>query len=360
MAFTRALFYPTIDISNEDWLKTAILFWDEINTIVPASINSPYQQRTTQYLHDEGILRPFIVNPDFDFIEELTEETLNYLNTNEGFQLLTDGNRYGLHRDKLPRDISRLFDLYPEKLPYKIQHILRHRMTGDGWLRVDGGFAKFYMTLLANKICERNAISPLTDDSFSSTFSNLVKLDNQISIYGNHRDHYSDRRNRIRPINLAQGLLIDMTIDGIRISEPTSLEDIVDFKKRHQDELGLFRKNIEKLTNSIPPDATLIQIKQMVNDIYVNEFLPGYDGLKKALKGSNIKWFSDNFMKVSLLSTGGPTTIAAALLGLSVPYALLAGVGVSLITSRISYNVDKRATLTNNPYSYLLAVNEGI
>ena len=35
MAFTRALYYPTIDISNEEWLKTAILYWDEINTIVP-------------------------------------------------------------------------------------------------------------------------------------------------------------------------------------------------------------------------------------------------------------------------------------------------------------------------------------
>lgn len=33
MAFTKALFYPTIDIKNENWLKTAILFWDEINTL---------------------------------------------------------------------------------------------------------------------------------------------------------------------------------------------------------------------------------------------------------------------------------------------------------------------------------------
>ena len=38
MAFTRALYYPTIDISNEAWLKTAILYWDEINTIVPLSL----------------------------------------------------------------------------------------------------------------------------------------------------------------------------------------------------------------------------------------------------------------------------------------------------------------------------------
>lgn len=38
MSFTKALYYPTIDILNEDWLKTAVLFWDEINTIVPESM----------------------------------------------------------------------------------------------------------------------------------------------------------------------------------------------------------------------------------------------------------------------------------------------------------------------------------
>ena len=53
MGFTRALYYPTIDIQNENWLKTAILFWDEINTIVPESIREPYQLDSTKYLADE-------------------------------------------------------------------------------------------------------------------------------------------------------------------------------------------------------------------------------------------------------------------------------------------------------------------
>jgi len=39
---------------------------------------------------------------------------------------------------------------------------------------------------------------------------------------------------------------------------------------------------------------------------------------------------------------------------------LLAGAGVSVISSLISYNVDKRTALRNSPYSYLLAVNNGI
>ena len=35
MMFSRALYYPTIDIKNGRWLKSAALFWDSIETIVP-------------------------------------------------------------------------------------------------------------------------------------------------------------------------------------------------------------------------------------------------------------------------------------------------------------------------------------
>ena len=66
MAFTRALYYPTIDISNEAWLKTATLYWDEINTIVPSSIVHPYKRHTTQFLADEGVIRPLFVNSNMD------------------------------------------------------------------------------------------------------------------------------------------------------------------------------------------------------------------------------------------------------------------------------------------------------
>lgn len=183
----------------------------------------------------------FVVHPEQEIIEELAEETVNYLNTNEGFQLLSQvENRYTIHRDKLPREISRLFDIHPEKLPYEIQHQLRHRITRDGWLRVDGGFAKFYMTLLANKICEREVIVPLTDNSLTSNFSDLIRLDNKIVIYG--RDRYYDYRprHRDRYINFSQGLLINMAIEGISIADSTSLEDVVSFKYNRQNQMTVF------------------------------------------------------------------------------------------------------------------------
>jgi hypothetical protein len=40
MAFTKALYYPRIEVPNEGWLKTAILYWDEVKTIVPPRCES--------------------------------------------------------------------------------------------------------------------------------------------------------------------------------------------------------------------------------------------------------------------------------------------------------------------------------
>ena len=66
--FENALYYPTIDIHNEAWLKSAALFGDRLETIVPESEENPYRRRSTRYLQDEGILFAHRVNP---FSEEV-------------------------------------------------------------------------------------------------------------------------------------------------------------------------------------------------------------------------------------------------------------------------------------------------
>ena len=359
MGFTRALYYPTIDIRDEDWLRTAILFWDEINTIVPSSIDNPYQKNSTQYLSDQGILQPIRVSPDFEFIEDLTTDTVNYLNSSEGFQLLTQGRGNSfIHREKMPRDIDRLFHIHQEKLPYFIQHELQKDLThNNGWIEVDTNFAMFYMTLLANKICEQKSIALLSDNSLIANLTDKVRLDNQIAISDRdflHRKRHSKTNDQER-IYLAQGLLINLIIDGVKVAATTTLEDIVNFKNQHRDELGFFRTNIARLAQSVSMSATYEAMRQEVEDIYKDEFLPAYNNFKKALTGSGIKWVSENFMKISLISTSA-TALPIALLGLSLPQALVAGVGVSLIASIVSYNEDKKEKLRANPYSYLLAM----
>ncbi|WP_339881171.1 DUF6236 family protein [uncultured Algoriphagus sp.] len=358
MGFTKALYYPTIDILNEEWLKNAVLFWDEINTIVPDSIDNPYKNNSSQYLFDEGILKPFKVNPDQNIIKSLTDETLKYLHSNEASQLLIHGKgSYSmLHRNRVSSDVSMLFDIHYDKLPDEIKYLLEEDMNW-GWYRVDSNFASFYLTLLANKICEQNSIALLTDNSLTSNLSDFVRLDNQIKKEEGFLGYRGYTKNQVA--NLAQGLLTNLIIKGVKISEVTSLTDVVNFKRRHQDELGLLRTNILKLTKDIPKDIPLEAFKQQIEDVYHDDFLPAYNNFKKSLDGSSIKWTVDNFMKISFFSTSA-TAIPMTLLGLSMPQALLAGAGVSIITSLVSYNVDKKEKLRNNPYSYLLAVEKGI
>jgi hypothetical protein len=43
---------------------------------------------------------------------------------------------------------------------------------------------------------------------------------------------------------------------------------------------------------------------------------------------------------------------------LTIPTALVAGAGLSLIVSGTVYNTDKKEFLRNNPYSYLLSLEQ--
>lgn len=62
MLFSKGLYYPQVDISNTDWLRSNILLWDKIYTIVPRSIAEPYHNDEVKYLADEGIIKPYKVD----------------------------------------------------------------------------------------------------------------------------------------------------------------------------------------------------------------------------------------------------------------------------------------------------------
>ena len=340
MAFTRALYYPFIDITNEHWLKNAILYWDEINTIVPYSMEEPYIQPITSYLAEVGILKPYRVNPENNLIKILEDDVIKYINSNEGQQVL---------QMSFPTCESQR--IHPEKMSYIIQDELHKFMGEDGWLHTDSGFANFYMTLLANRICESSGISPLTDNINTSKLNNYARLDsneNNLNAW-----NYQDISNRGQ--QLAQSLLLELSFNDITISDETSIDDILIFKRHYNDELCAFRQEVERLTKHIPIDASIEQIQQRVNDTYHNQFLPAYNNLKKSLKGLGIRTCINAVIKVSLASLG-----TTNILDLPTNFPLLVGAGISMISSLVSYNKDKEEILRNNPYSYLLALQNGI
>lgn len=347
MTKTKALFYPWIEIRDENWLKSSLLFGDEIRTIVPQSIKKPYNSRTSSILLERKVLKPEIVNPDHEVVKEISKTIIDFMNTEEGQRILFSGNQFSrlhqdklayLHHDKFGYQINRLLRLHPEKLTYELEKMI---MEGeeDGWLLVNSSFASFYMTLLANKICEQRGLSLLTDDPLNANLTTKVKQ-------GLTRPMPERRSFAPETINhqIANGIFINLVIKKIDFHPSTNVIDILSFKKDHKDDLGNFRTNIKKLIEKVPTETTIEAMTEEINSIYNDEFLPSFNRLTEDLKEGPIKFTCENFLKIGFFSV--PTAaIPTYLLGMTIPQALLAGASVSLIASLILYNLNKKKTL---------------
>ncbi len=366
----QALFYPWIDIRDEAWLKTSLLYWDSVRTIVPESIEAPYSTETGHALEAAGFLVPLRVHSGMDEIKELTADTLAYLGTAEGAELLLagrGGRRHDIHVEKLPYSLVRLAEMHPEKLPYEIRHLLERLAApstrGPEWLRVDEGFANFYMTLLATRLAERVGAGLLTSLPAADRLAVTARLDAQLNGLvpwgimrgpGRHWREYEAFGPRTRmPRHLAPGMLAHLAIERMAVVADTPIDQLIDFRERHRDELVLFRAKVEQLAAAVETDQPVEALRQHIVDLHTNEVEPAIANLKQALKGRRIRWLGDGLLKIVFLSAGSSTMLTAA--GLDVPTALLAGAGLSLIVSGTMYNVDRRESLRANPYAYLLS-----
>lgn len=370
----QALFYPYIDIQDDQWLKTSLLYWDEIRTIVPESIQNPYQSNTTEALYDMDLLTPIRVSSNMDEIENLSESVLTYLSTNEGARIVASNGQQSsiIHSEKLPYQLSDFTRIHPEKLPYRIRKELRDVFSDvdqNGWLRVNSGFANFYMTLLATKLSERTGASLVTSDTMANDLAIAVHLDaplgHEVSSLMEDEWHHRRRRHREyqaygsrveRPPVIAEGLLANLAISKICILENNSIENIIDFKRTHSDELGLFRQKTSELCSGIDSDLPIEALQEKVASIYANELVPSINNLKSALTGKNIKWKAEGLMKLSFMSASSYSALAVA--GLSTPLAILAGAGISLTAMGVLHNIEKREEIRNSPFAYLMSAEK--
>ena len=258
--------------------------------------------------------------------------------------------------------MRRLYDIHPEKLPYEIREILERvgapSQRGNQWLEVDEGFALFYMTLLANQLAERVDAAVVTPSPAAERVAIAARLDAQLPVIPLHphgppwwREYEAFGRRTRMPRRLAPGMLAQLTLQQIAISPNTSVDDLLQFREAHKDELARFRTQISNLTGAVNEDLPIEALRQRVSDICSNQVDPAISDLKRALDGRRIRWLAEGLLKLASLSAG-PALVAA---GVPVPAALLAGAGLSFVVLGTMYNVDKRDTLRKDPFAYLLA-----
>lgn len=342
----KALYYPTIDINDEDWLKTAYLFWDGIHTIVPESmVGRTYNNYTTQYLEGEGYLQPIIVNPDSSVIRGMVKEVKKYAGTEEGMACLNQRLPNDIYTN--PYDDCRSeFYLHQEKLPLEIQKLVGDKIGNDGWARVSDNFASFYMTLLANRIAGQKSMSLVTSSSSCESFSNSVSINK-------HQQFFSLAH---RPESIGRCMVTKMIIEGITINPLTSLDDLKMFKKKHETELKQFRCGLDEISQmDLPPDITMDGLEEMARWIYENKVMVAYQDLKDSLKGAGIHFTIGGAAAFAFTEVSAYFNELLSIL--STPVKMAIGVGAALSYQGYQTIKDAKDVKRRHQMSYLLSID---
>lgn len=360
VAFSSALYYPYIDIQDERWLRSAALFWDSIRTIVPISHRDPYSSDFARALSDEGVLEPVRVSSDMDEVEELTDKVLDFLTDPASAGVMFDIDKHPtrrIHPDKMSHELRKLAQIHPEKLPYMIRSELERGLNDDGWLHVGPGFANFYMTLLASQLAQRLGLGLVTESSAADQLAIAVRKGRPLGTSGKRRigSHFdaSGPRHSL-PTDVAPSLLIDLMVQGVSLPECLSVKDILKFKKDHQEELAVFRREVARLATDLPKDVPIEALRQAVSDQYQASVLPAMHSLRESLKAQSWDTGVNGLLKASFFSAA--QTSAAIFAGIPGPVALIAGVGISLTASAVLLANQRQRARIESPYSYLLSM----
>lgn len=395
-----ALYYPHIDIEDLKWLRSAVLFWDEIQTIAPTSIQTPYQNKDTIICEEEEYLRPLHCDLHPDVLRDLGQRVVKLMEELDSeLSMSTRRNgpvhqallrseelsqsykreikeAIGFHPDELPADVrsfvfqpgglKRLWNAMPERLstgkldqqqfsilsdtnslrrnPEQLSYLLpditrdvSHDEDGS-WLTVDGRFAEIYMSALASLLARDVGVSPLTNEVASSGVG-LRCLVDEIVADGP---------------TLARGALVSIVMESLNIDPEVPIQKILAFRRKRRDQLAELSGKFDNLKSSIENSTNREEIEDGTRRIFENDIRPSLSRLKRELRDESIASAWKGFQAATTLSIAPSAALLA--FGAAVPIALGASAFVTFSGIGIHSFLTRSKTHVGSPYSYLLDI----
>jgi Family of unknown function (DUF6236) len=343
------LYYPTISIPDDSWLRQALFYFDQIASIVPQRMTWEGNSLDSlipltpeiEFLEKEGIFRS--ISPERLTLErewtdahQLTDD-LQAVVMDERYRALRGHEYVHVHRGKTNDAILSVLQgeglIKPaESAPYK----------GDAWewMLVEKTTALLYMSLLAKY---------------------LSKIETELTVPGTDHKEYRDLvygvsqdREGVAGIQLHLQKILPVPKPG------TDIRKIVEFKRRRNDELLRFRGNIDELEDKLANSKQQDEVRNNLTRFVEKQHLAMADlsaamadarietvlGSVKTLLKSN----SPSFW-ISLVAMAG---LAAGVPAISVPALLVGGVAAACEVS--TYLMDRRVKAraqAQSPVTYL-------
>jgi len=324
-----AIYHPFIDLADARLLRTCVLYWDEIRTIVPKSIKDPYHNPVSKEAFDVGLLRQRYVTPDAPEVIKTGEEFLADAH-NSAIKDTAEGaiKNLQLHRDKLPR-------LHPDKLSERVRSALFSKKAEDpnGFLRVTNGFGGAYMSRLATVISEADGTTPITDD----------QLSHDVVV-----DRYVDE-SPPPSLQQAESQLARLSVRAIQIDPATPLRSLVTFRERHRGELERYRRAIRKLARETAAIKDPKHFEHEIRRIVDEEIGPGAEELKAK--------FAEHSIGFGLCIFDIAQACLISMVGSSVGGITLGGAAAAVSVTIAGFRSRREITSLqrDHPFSYLFS-----
>lgn len=283
------LYYPKINIQDGTWLRNAVLYWDQVSSIVPYE-NYPDFSPELLYLQELGVYKAIYPQELFfsEFADDFCDCIVKRISAYDRSRTRTIDNviqnrRVRVHKNKIYAPVLHELIHY-RKLPSKLLDYFTDKKlindyNTDGWMEIDSKIAQIYMRTLAEYSikCSDKDIVLGTDKSTHSR-----------EIYSASRKQ-ADLQTQCCKINI-ENCLPQPSMD-------VGFEDILDFKIRRKDELNAFKAKIRELETNIYNADRPELIRH-----YETQFIEGWqqcsEDFYKVLKESRIKFFLSSLVSL--------------------------------------------------------------
>jgi len=355
-----ALYYPNIDVRDPAWLRSALLYWDNIYTIVPRAIEAPYQTEDTQICAKEGHLRPLYCDDYPQVIKNLGDRTLEILqpgklplpfnmamaksepNLAELFAAVRSRTRTKMHRDKFGDSF-----LHPDKVSAELRDIFGHAEASGSseWLLVGDAFSDIYMAALALLLAEeKDGLAPVTNSSADHGSALLSLLADSPSV-----------------VEPQQGVLVSLTMKNLRIDPSVKVQELIRFKQKRNDQLGELATKLEDLNAKIKEATDLKELEQQAQRIYERDVEKALNDLASELRAASIQSAWEGLYRGVLFTVPAQSLLNVAGQALhtgpgTMSSGVMIGAGALLTLTDVAVKTyfARRKTRKSSPFTYLL------
>lgn len=346
------MYYPNIEIPDGNWLRKALLYWDEVSSIVPREVefDTYSNNQIIALLKDEGEYRPIypdrLMNSKFfgDFEKECINRVKSYLKIiNKNQHDYNRPSRTRIHNEKLVNH----YGVHRDKMSYKIMDLLNNEgliSPDENWVNLDNQLANIYMSTLAK-------YSALSDTELTVIGTDKIGAIN--SVYPVKYISRSPMLNKVPVINLSLNILPTPNTD-------VSYKKILNFKRKYRADLLAFRNIINDFEEQVSNAESEYDLKEKI--VRFKEAVElGTRETMRMLKGARINFVLSSLK--SVINLKSPTMIATyagivghKYLGMN-PAITLSGIGVaSLVDVSLNYmaiNKSTRDKLSDKGFLYL-------